>query len=371
MKSIIAIVALLASIASSAPVSDEESQVQFRETRLRLVSTGEGLLEWLDPQDLIDKGIKFIDKTDTQELEQNAEATRQRLAKFELPSAPVQQKAVKPLIKSIDKSRIKKRMETFTGFKNRYYRSKYGVESAEWLKSTLESIIESNSLEATVSEFKHSWNQPSLIVKIKGEDDSEDAPVVIVGSHQDSLGGIFGTGRYPGADDDGSGSMTTLEAFTVLAESGFKPKNNVEFHWYSAEEMGLLGSQAVAQAYQKEEKNVVAMLQFDMTGYGKKHVIGIINDYVDKDLTVFLRSLAKEYASIPTAESKCGYGCSDHASWNNGGFRSAFPFEGEFKDSSPYIHGKEDTVDHIDFDHLKEFVKLAISYAVELSSHDF
>jgi Zn-dependent M28 family amino/carboxypeptidase len=53
------------------------------------------------------------------------------------------------------------------------------------------------------------------------------------------------------ADDDGSGTVTTLEAFTILCESGFKSKLPVEFHWYSAEEMGLLGSQDVSSAYQR------------------------------------------------------------------------------------------------------------------------
>jgi hypothetical protein len=43
---------------------------------------------------------------------------------------------------------------------------------------------------------------------------------------------------YPsrlGADDDGSGSMTILEAYRALIASDFRPIQDVEFHWYSAE----------------------------------------------------------------------------------------------------------------------------------------
>lgn len=42
----------------------------------------------------------------------------------------------------------------------------------------------------------------------------------------------------PGADDDGSGSVTILEAYRGLISAGFQPKKTVEFHWYSAEVCG-------------------------------------------------------------------------------------------------------------------------------------
>lgn len=41
--------------------------------------------------------------------------------------------------------------------------------------------------------------------------------------------------RIQGADDDGSGSMSILEAYRALIASGFRPERAVEFHWYSAE----------------------------------------------------------------------------------------------------------------------------------------
>lgn len=39
----------------------------------------------------------------------------------------------------------------------------------------------------------------------------------------------------PGADDDGSGTVTILEALRGLLASGLKPTRNVEFQWYAAE----------------------------------------------------------------------------------------------------------------------------------------
>jgi leucyl aminopeptidase len=73
--------------------------------------------------------------------------------------------------------------------------------------------------------------------------------------------------------------------------SGQAP-NTIEFHWYAAEEGGLLGSQAVFTNYKNSGKVVKAMLQQDMTGYvkpGTREAVGVITDYVDAGLTAFIK----------------------------------------------------------------------------------
>ena len=74
------------------------------------------------------------------------------------------------------------------------------------------------------------------------------------------------SGRAPGADDDGTGLVNLLEAFRALLAAGFKPTTPVEFHWYSGEEAGLLGSQAIATSYKSAGKSVKAFMELDMSG---------------------------------------------------------------------------------------------------------
>lgn len=69
------------------------------------------------------------------------------------------------------------------------------------------------------------------------------------------------SGRAPGADDDGTGTINLIESFRKLTAAGFKPANPVEFHWYAGEEAGLLGSAAIANAYAKKGTRVRGMLQ--------------------------------------------------------------------------------------------------------------
>ncbi|KAJ3044423.1 Leucine aminopeptidase 1 [Rhizophlyctis rosea] len=269
-------------------------------------------------------------------------------------------------------------LTTFTGFKTRYYKSSSGAESAEWLfNQVLDIADEANKagkLNVSVSKFEHSWGQPSIIAKIeKANLDEDERPkeIVIVGAHQDSVNQWNPWfGRSPGADDDGSGTTSSIEAFRVLLQNAVIPRRTIEFHWYSAEEGGLLGSQKVASEYKKEGAEIVGMLQIDMTGYsppGKKRIVGIATDYVDADLSAFLQKLSAEYNGIPWKDVKCGYGCSDHASWTKAGYPSAFTFEAAFEDHNPYIHTAQDDVSHINFAHVAEYSKLALSFAVELS----
>lgn len=87
-------------------------------------------------------------------------------------------------------------------------------------------------------------------------------PLTIIGAHQDSANYLFPLLPAPGADDDCSGTVSILEAFRVLAMRGYIPETPVEFHWYAAEEAGLLGSQAIAMDYKGLRKSIGAMLEF-------------------------------------------------------------------------------------------------------------
>ena len=114
--------------------------------------------------------------------------------------------------------------------------------------------------------YSHSWTQSSIIAKIQGSSNNT-APIVILGAHMDSINLNSPTsGRAPGADDDGTGTVNLIEILRALVAADWKPKTPVEFHWYSGEEGGLLGSQDIASSYADKGVKVKAMMQLDMTG---------------------------------------------------------------------------------------------------------
>ena len=152
------------------------------------------------------------------------------------------------LTEILDADSIQSNLKTFTAFNNRYYQSETGNQSAEWLLEKVRSYVPLNS-SIDVSIFQHVYRQSSIIATIPGK----TAKTVVVGAHQDSINGEAGgnrtTARAPGAgmtfllrcsdqpltpsDDNGSGSMTTLEAFRTLVQQEamafFKPDSSCCF----------------------------------------------------------------------------------------------------------------------------------------------
>ncbi|KAK8051093.1 hypothetical protein PG993_002478 [Apiospora rasikravindrae] len=231
----------------------------------------------------------------------------------------------------------------------------------QWLLKTVQDTIKDAGADkhgVSAKHFTHSWGQNSIIATIPGQSNS----TVVIGAHQDSINLWFPSMlAAPGADDDGSGTVTILEAFRVLLQSEDiikgKAPNTIEFHWYSAEEGGLLGSQAIFSDYAQNKRDVKAMLQQDMTGFvqktkeaGKPESVGVIMDFVDPGLTAFIKKVIEEYCQIPWVETKCGYACSDHASASKAGYPSAFVIESEFSESDDHIHGTEDLIKYLSFD---------------------
>jgi bacterial leucyl aminopeptidase len=213
--------------------------------------------------------------------------------------------AVKSLAKELKEKNMRKNLEKFTSFHTRYYKSSYGVQSATWLFGRVKEMIEESGADkygATVEKFAHPWGQFSIIARFPGKSNK----TVVIGAHQDSINLFLPSIlAAPGADDDGSGTVTILEAMRVLLQSKDlvkgKGKNTVEFHWYSAEEGGLLGSQAIFAEYSKQGRDIKAMLQQDMTGYiqgtldaGEPESVGVITDFVDPNLTEFIEEVITE-----------------------------------------------------------------------------
>ncbi|BCS30391.1 putative aminopeptidase [Aspergillus puulaauensis] len=288
---------------------------------------------------------------------------------------------VNGLIDGLSKENMQKDLEKFTSFHTRYYKSSDGVESATWLYKQVQKVVHDSGADgsgASVEKFEHPWGQFSIIARIPGVSNK----TVVLGAHQDSIN-LFLPSLLaaPGADDDGSGTVTILEALRGLLKSEVisqgKAPNTIEFHWYSAEEGGMLGSQAVFSKHQRNKVDVKAMLQQDMTGYTKGSVdagldeaIGVMTDYVDPALTTFLKATINTYCRVGFADTRCGYACSDHTSASKYGYPSAMATESKMENSNKHIHTTDDKIKYLSFDHMLEHTKLTLGFAYELALAD-
>ncbi|WP_454781335.1 aminopeptidase LapA [Legionella sp. WA2022007384] len=276
------------------------------------------------------------------------------------------QDEVNAALQDVTPANIWNTLTKLTSFHNRSATKDTGVDAARWLKKTFEDMAQANGRTDTATFFVKTgtyYKQPSLVTVI-GKD--INAPAVVIGAHMDTL-----DGRMPGAGDDGSGSSSIMEMARVLLSSKTTFKRPIYIIWYAAEERGLVGSQYVVEHFMDNSIPVKAAIQFDMTGYrvdSEDPTMWVFTDYTNKSLSNFVAELINNYVQVPVAYSECGYGCSDHASWDEVGIPAAFPCESNFEDHNPYIHSSQDTMDRLSLEHMTNFSKLALAFAIEMAS---
>lgn len=275
---------------------------------------------------------------------------------------------VNDLLPRIDEGKVLQTIQRLSDYRNRYYTSGTGVAASDWLAQAW-TLLGRGRSDVSVRQVTHSWPQKSVVLTIRGTTNPDE--IVVIGGHLDSIAGGK-LAKAPGADDDASGVASLAEVARTLIQSGYKPQRTIEFMAYAAEEEGLLGSADIAKDYAAQGRNVVGVLQLDMTNYmGSPDDIYVITDFTNAAQNAFVADLAAFYLpTLAVGETRCGYACSDHASWSSRGYAASFPFEAAFGQDNPYIHTKEDTLDKSGnvATHATKFSRLALAFAVELGS---
>ncbi|KAG7858488.1 hypothetical protein KL939_002610 [Ogataea angusta] len=287
-------------------------------------------------------------------------------------------KEVNALLADIDPSSIHGTLKELSSFKSRYYQSEKYLDSSVWVYGKLVGYASGRENYSLTVVNHEKFPQSSYILQIKGTNGSDERPTIVLGAHIDSMNLVLPSFLpAPGADDDGSGVVTLLETLRIVTEHGLAFPNNIEFHFYAAEEGGMLGSLDIFNAYFLQ-KEVVAMLQQDMTGYAAKSLrkghpehFGLITDYTSPYLNEFLRQVIETYCQIPVFETTCGYPCSDHYSAYMNGFPAGMVAEAQREYWNPYVHTTGDTIDKLSMLHIAEHVKLCLGYVYELGGYSF
>jgi leucyl aminopeptidase len=182
------------------------------------------------------------------------------------------------------------------------------------------------------------------------------------------MGGLSATA--PGADDDASGIATLTEIARGLLAADYRPERTVVFVAYEAEEIGLLGSQAIVRDFKRANTKVVGALQLDMTNFfGSDKDIWLMKDFTSAGQNAFLGTLIETYVGATWGYDACGYACSDHASWHRAGVPVSMPFESRMAQRNQKIHSAKDTLaqSNNEATHALKFAKLGAAYVIEVA----
>ena len=184
----------------------------------------------------------------------------------------------------------------------------------------------------------------------------------------------------PGANDDGSGTVLTMELARVFAESGIQFDATLVFICWAGEEQGLIGSRAHAMSLNAEKIPVDAVFNNDIVGNSRGG-----NGIVDAEsVRVYAigpedspaRSLARHIVKaaalyVPShrvrpmaREDRFGRG-SDQSSFTTYGY-PAVVFR-EANENFDKQHGANDTLDGVDFTYLAQNARVNVAGVAALA----
>lgn len=270
-------------------------------------------------------------------------------------------------------------MSDGSNWPTRYHNSSYANTVSQWIAGEFEKLAGDRATAANADVHirlvdHRNTNQKSVEVRIDGTEASNDPEFVILGGHLDSIHSQTSRfnpdSRSPGADDNASGISILLETFRVLMAEDYRPKKPIVFYGYAAEEIGLVGSQEIANSYRNDNKTVLGVMQIDMAMYSttNTNTIRLLRDYTSNNLTNLAQGLAEDYIGLTVESMTCGYACSDHASWSQVNYPAFMPAEDQFRDSAGRIHTSNDLVDgEMSGEYAKKFSQLALAYIISLT----
>lgn len=279
---------------------------------------------------------------------------------------------IKDAIKEVSDQKISDWISWLSGFGGRYHAAANPNIHTAALAERLRNMVAGVGYPTQVELVQHRrTKQNSVRLRLVGA--KRPSEIIVLGGHLDSVNwSMGGINTAPGADDNASGSAALLEALRVILMQG-QPERTIEFMWYAAEEVGLYGSTEIADEYEAQKKDVIAVLQLDMTlhpGSGA-NVISSVSDFTSGWLRDMLVEFNNNYLNIKIIDDKCGYACSDHAPWFNNGYPTLMPFESHTDKMNGRIHTPQDAVNSASsMHHAAIFSKIAVIYGMTLANSD-
>ncbi len=243
-----------------------------------------------------------------------------------------------------------------------------GIEKAAIF---IEDYFKKNNVKPYYKTYRDSFNLNDIVGYnvvgyVEGNDPELKNEFVILGAHYDHIGTaktVNGDSIANGANDDASGTVAVMEWAKYFANSKSN-KRSMLFTLYSAEEMGLKGSDHLAKRLKGEDFNLYTMINFEMigvprakgktlayiTGYNVSNIAGKLNEYAKEEIIGFFPK-AKEYNLFKRSDN--------------------YPFFEQFKipahaistfdfTNFDYYHHVDDETDKMDFQHMANFINTMI-----------
>lgn len=248
-----------------------------------------------------------------------------------------------------------------------YSRNKYqpgNNYAADFVKEKFESY----GLDAYDQNFSSTGRN---VYAVKTGTDYPNKKFIICAHYDDMPSGSLA----PGADDNGSGTASVIEAARVLSQYSFP--YTLIFAIWDEEEQGLVGSEYYASQAQSAGDSIMGVINMDMIAWDSNNDntcnihtddVGITFEIYDK-----MVELNAQYdIGMDIVEVYPQQPYSDHASFLGHGYSAILLIEDDY-DFNAYYHTINDLLQYYNIDYFTKSAKLAVatvaSYALNLNLH--
>jgi len=247
-------------------------------------------------------------------------------------------------------------------FKTRYSYSDSVYRARDWIRDKFASF------DIDSIWFHHYYNdsdQYNVVATVVGT--VRPDRLLVVGGHYDSVVYGSGTDPYtwaPGADDNATGAVATLEMARIVAQHPLPV--TVMFVPFAQEEQGLVGSRYFAQYLRYQGIEVDLMINSDMIAHNPA-ADTLVKIYADDGVMPFvdlMMDMANTYTSL-TASYWGQSGGSDHYSFYSYSYDAVFSHEWNFFSNG--WHKNYDVVDSLDFNYMREVVKMDLATLITVA----
>lgn len=215
----------------------------------------------------------------------------------------------------------------------------------------------------------------NVVGLLEGSDPALRAETIVFSAHHDHDGNWDGK-VYPGADDNGSGTVGVMELARVFAAAPTRPKRSLLFAIFAAEERGLLGSYHYVAHPLRPLETTRVVINFDMIGRNEtasRQTDGLIQIAADtsNELNLIGTVNSPSYRAIVERQNRdvglqLNYKWDDDAALNIFQRSDQFPFALRdipavwwFTGFHPDYHQTTDTIEKINFAKMEKILRLA------------
>jgi len=218
----------------------------------------------------------------------------------------------------------------------------------------------------------------NIAVRLEGDGSVDGAFYVTahydaIATHDEGWMEHWTTHPAPGANDNGTGVAALLEIARVLSERVMP--FDVVFVLFTAEELGLLGSEDYVERMTPAEKEeVLGLINLDMLGYvdgGSEPGVLVVSNLSSGWLAdLAIESFDRIDPALRKVLLKPGLAIFDHTPFWSAGM-SAISFSEPFSEDNrvlyPYYHSAADTIGHVDFGQVERITSAVADLVASLA----